>query len=134
MTLLHYNHLMADTAHIYTPQNDSLEERVRAYRSVREAWLNAEASLKYKDDPSSEWFYTLGEAEEIEQAHEIAANSLQMATEDLSEDELRSAIDQGLMDTAEMREFVQYKRQQKMQAIREDQQDSDSTEHGYQQD
>ncbi len=125
---------MANTAHIYNPQNHSLEERIRAYRSVREAWLNAEASLKYKDDPSSEWFYTLGEAEEIEQAHKIAANSLQMATEDLSEDELRSAIDQGLMDTAEMREFIQYKRQQKMQAIREDQQDSDSTEHGYQQD
>jgi hypothetical protein len=125
---------MADTAHIYTPQNDSLEERVRAYRSVREAWLNAEASLKYMKDPSSEWCYVLGEVQEIEQAHEIAADSLQMATEDLSEDELRSAIDQGLMDTSEARELVQYKRQQKMQAIREGQQDADATEQTYQQD
>ena len=106
MLPLYYNHLMADTAHIYTPQNDSLEARVRAYCRVREAWFNAEASLKYKDDPSNEWFYTLGEAEEIEQAYEIAVNSLQMATEDFSEDDLRSAIDQGLMDTAEMSEFV----------------------------
>ena len=60
MLPLYYNHLMADTAHIYTPQNDSLEARVRAYCRVREAWFNAEASLKYKDDPHSEWFYTLG--------------------------------------------------------------------------
>lgn len=124
---------MADTETIYTPLDDSLEERVRAYRSVREAWLNAEASLKYAEDGQGDWSYTLGEREEIEQAHEISARSLSMATEDISQDEIKQAISDGLLEAEEAKELIQHKRHRQMQSIREVDELSDSSESSHKQ-
>jgi hypothetical protein len=41
---------MTNTEHIYTPLDNALSERVRVYGTVREAYLNAAASLKFLDD------------------------------------------------------------------------------------
>ena len=125
---------MTDTETIYTPLDDSLEERVKAYRSVREAWLNAEASLKYAEDGQGDWNYTLGDREEIEQAHEISARSLSMATEDISQDEIKQAISNGLLEVEEAKEFEQHRRQRLMQNTRSDQDElSDSSDDSHQQ-
>ena len=60
---------MAYSEHIYTPENDSLEARISAYKTVREAWLNAEASLKFLDDDL--WADRLGDRGDVEKAYEI---------------------------------------------------------------
>ncbi len=116
---------MTDTAHIYTPQDESLEERIRAYRSVREAYINAEASVRALDD--EEWANRLGEREEIERAFDISARSLQMATKAISQDELKQAQNEGLLSKDEVVGLVQSKRQQEMRDSRDKSRASEST-------
>jgi len=38
---------MAYSEHIYMPDGNSLEARISAYKTVHEAWFNAEASLNF---------------------------------------------------------------------------------------
>ncbi len=98
---------MLKNAHIFNPLDDSLAERVKAYRSVYDAWLNVEASLKQADD--SEWSNTLGETQDLEEAHNIISHSMVMATSSLSIEEIDQATDQGLMSKEEASQFVQEK-------------------------
>ncbi len=115
---------MTDNAHIFTPKDNSLSERVSAYQTVFKSYLNAEASLKFTDD--EKWSDTLGEREEIEQAYKISIDSLKMATKQISVNEMRKAKEQGLIDQGELLEFVQNKRQQEMKPARTSKQDSSS--------
>ncbi len=118
---------MADTDHIFTPQDDSLAERIRAYRSVAEAYRNAEASLKHMNN--DEWSDQLGEKQEIKQAHEICQRSFQIATQSISQDELQQAIEHGLLSDEEVRELIQSKRLGETKRARESRQTSESTRH-----
>ncbi|MCU7881242.1 MAG: hypothetical protein KZQ66_10110 [Candidatus Thiodiazotropha sp. (ex Lucinoma aequizonata)] len=118
---------MAYNEHIYTPEDDSLEARISAYKTVREAWLNAEASLKFLND--DEWSDSLGEREEVAQACDISIRSLHMATEAITQDELHKAQEHGLLNSDEVREFIQDKRQQEMQSIRGNRQAPHSSTH-----
>jgi hypothetical protein len=115
-----------DNAHIFTPKDDSLAEKVSAYRSVYQAYLNAEASLKLADD--EQWEHTLGERAEIEQAYQISINGLNMATKSIATHEMQQAKQQGLIENHELVEFVQNKRQQEMQSQRQAR-SQDSTNH-----
>jgi hypothetical protein len=72
---------MTETAHIFTPKDDSLEARIDAYRRVHEVWLNAEASAKFLDN--DEWSDTLGDRYEVEQALNISIRSLYIAADSL---------------------------------------------------
>jgi len=92
---------------IFNPLDDSLAERIRAYRSVQEAWMNIEASLKVANDP--EWSATLGESQELEEAHKIILGSLQEATQALSVEDIDKAKEQGLMSEDEAYQFVKEK-------------------------
>jgi len=98
---------MLENAHIFNPMNDSLAEKVKAYRSVHEAWLNIEASMRQADDP--EWSNTLGEANELEEAHDIIMRSMVKATESLSVEEIDQATDQELMSKEEATQFMREK-------------------------
>ena len=71
----------------------------------------------------------MGEREEIEQAYKISADSLKMATEQISSDEMKQAKEQGLISNDELIEFVQNKRQQEMKSARASTQDSSSHKH-----
>ncbi|WP_225879240.1 hypothetical protein [Isorropodon fossajaponicum symbiont] len=62
---------------------------------------------------------TLGEKQEIEQARKIMQNSLNMATDKISLDEIKQAKEQGLINQGELIEFVKNKRQQEMKSSRE---------------
>ena len=118
---------MTDNAHIFTPKDNSLKERVSAYQYVFKSYLNAEASLKFADD--EKWSDTLGEREEIEQAYKISTDSLKMATEQISVEEMKQAKEQGFISQDELLEFVQNKRQQEMKSTRASAQDSSSHKH-----
>ena len=121
---------MADKAHIWGPKDDSLFERVQAYRYVYQQYMRSEASLKMADD--EEWQDTLGDLADIEQAYQISIDSLKLATENISLDEMTFAKEQGLIDDNELIEFVQNKRQQDMQEMRESSyEDSDEDYDGH---
>ncbi len=115
---------MSESAHIFTPRNDSLDERVHSYWSVLYAFRNAEASLKHMND--KKWADSLGEKQEVEQAYKISQRSLHMANDAIKQSELIQAREQGLMSDQQVREFTQIKRQQEMQNIRETWKSSDS--------
>lgn len=55
---------MQDYAHIFTPSDFSLEERVRAYREVAHAYHCAKESLYHVHN--DEWLETLGSEDEVD--------------------------------------------------------------------
>lgn len=122
---------MTETAHIFHPQNDSIEARVEAYRNVHQAWLNAEASLKFME--SDEWCDTLGSREEIEKALNVSSYSLKMAANSFSKKEISEAKNTGLIDDAEALDLIQNKLQDEMRSIREKQSQSTSDSHSQKQ-
>lgn len=107
---------MPDSAHLFTPLNDTLEERIRTYRSVFSAYQNAEASLKLMDDKN--WSDSLGEREEVEQAYSIIEHSLFLATRSIEQSDVNNANEQCLMSDDELKEFIQLKRQLEIQGVR----------------
>ena len=114
---------MAYSEHIYTPDGDSLEARVSAYKTVRDAWLNAEPSLKCLDDDL--WADRLGDRDNVEEAYRISTRSLKMATDAISQKEIQIAIAQDFVDVGEAREFMQHKRREEMQSIRDNNQQAE---------
>jgi hypothetical protein len=90
---------------------------VSTYKSVAKDYSNVEASIKFADD--EKWSDTLGEKEEIEQARKIMQDSLKMATDKISLDEIKQAKDQELINQGELIEFVKNKRLQEMKSSRE---------------
>lgn len=113
-----------DHIHIYTPADNSLEERARAYREVRSAWLNVEASLKNFD--GDDWADVLGDREEVMEAYKITERSMSMATKGIRKDELKVAQKQGLLSADDVTEIIQDKRVQEMMELRKADQNSNS--------
>jgi len=107
---------MSYSAHIFTPQNDSLSERVRSYRSVFEAFKNIEANLKYFKDKNKQ--NHLGERKEIEDAYIITKNSLQLAIKSFGELELNQLKEQNMMSNNEVLELIKLKRKQEVKEMR----------------
>ncbi len=118
---------MNDTAHIFSPKDDSLDERVRAYRSCSSTLRNAKASLELVND--SAWSDRLGSSEEVEQAHTIAKRSTEMAVNQLSQLEAEKAVGRGLLEKEELKEIIQIKRLQTMQNRRNDQRSQNTSKH-----
>ena len=83
---------------------------------MREAWLNAEASLKFLDDDL--WEGRLGDRQDVEKAYEISVRSLHMATEAIKQDELNEAVTQNLLNPDDVKELMQHKRREDMLSIR----------------
>ncbi len=118
---------MTDSAHIFNPKDDSLTERVSAYRSVHDAYMNAEASVKFLDDEG--WEETLGEREEVELAYEVALRSLQIATQSIGLEDLLQIEEQNLLDSSELQELVENKRYHQIRESRDRSQNSHSSNH-----
>ncbi len=107
---------MSTSAHIFIPRNGSLEERIHSFRKVSQAFRNVESSLQHMGD--KEWADRLGEKEEVQQAYDITKRSLGMATQSIKQSELKSAIDQGLLNDQEAKELIQIKRREEMRSTR----------------
>lgn len=95
---------MTDSAHIYTPKDNSLRERVDVYQSIHQAFKNTQASLDQLENKL--WLNRLGEKHEVVQAYEITERSLRMATKAIKKSELQLAQDQGIMSDGEVKEFL----------------------------
>ncbi len=118
---------MNDTAHIFNPKDNSLSERVRAYRSCSSTLRNTKASLELVNN--SAWSDRLGSREEIEQAHLIAKRSTEMAVNQISQSEAEQAVGKGLLESDELKEIIQFKRLQTMQNRRNDQRSQNTSKH-----
>jgi hypothetical protein len=113
---------MTQSDTIFNPKDNSLQARIYAYRSVMNAWYNAEASLKVMDD--DEWSHTLGEKEEIVKAHETILNSLKTANKEISGKEINQAKELGLLTDSEAKAFIDEKNWEAKQKIRKNRQKS----------
>jgi hypothetical protein len=90
---------MESTAHFYNPKDDSLDERIHAYKEAFLAWQNIEASFRFHDE--QEWSDRLGSKEDLLKAKEITENSLDMAASGLSNSEIQIAIDKDIISSQE---------------------------------
>lgn len=94
---------MSSSAHIYTPEDDSLEARIHAYKTMRNELSNIKASQKLSQN--KEWQDRLGTQEELQQAHNIIKNSLSATLNNISSIDLQKAQEQGLMTSNEVSEL-----------------------------
>lgn len=122
---------MSDTMHTFTPNDNSLSERVGAYHRVHQDFANVSASMEHMYD--DKWVDSLGDKEEIELAHNVLEESLRKAYSSISQTELVNVVEQGLMSDREAREFIQEKRKQEMKESRASNQDSESSNHSQKQ-
>ncbi len=94
---------MPNSAHTYTPKNDSFEERIRSCKSVLDAQQNADISLKMTGD--KDWSDRLGSPEELQYANQVAESSLQRAADSLELSELYYAKEQGMLTMDEVNQI-----------------------------
>lgn len=111
-----YNQAMNKYAHIFTPRDDSLAERIRAYRSVLNAQRHTEAGFKFLDDP--QWSDRIGEESELQEALAVTTRSFKKAISSVGKEEIEQAFSDGLINAEEHKQIVQIMRKQDMQTSR----------------
>lgn len=94
---------MSSSAHMYNPQDDSLEAKIQAYKTMRNELHNIEKSQKLSQ--TKEWQDRLGTEEELKQAHTVIKNSLRRALDNILDVDLQKAQRQHLMTIEEVGEF-----------------------------
>ncbi len=124
---------MTETAHIFHPKDDSLEARIEAYRNVHQAWLNAEASLRYMENEGDDWRDIVGEREDVARALDITAHSLYVASDSFTRQEISEAKNRQLISESEALDLIENKLQSEMRSIRESQSDSHSSSQSHEQ-
>lgn len=107
---------MEQNAHIYTPQDDSLQARVEAYQRVMRDFQSFTKNCSKLDAN------TLGETSDLDQARQIFTNSLKKAQQMVSGEDLQQAKAQGFISDAEILSFVQTHRTAEIEARRSSQQ------------
>lgn len=105
---------MTDTAHIFTPHDDSLAERIKAYQSVINLLHNAEHSKKSLKNKNSKETSHIGTYDEVQEAYEVARNSLSIALNEISESEIQQALEKNFITNNQAMEFLQFSRQHDM--------------------
>ena len=71
----------------------------------------------------------MSDREDVERAYEVSVRSLHVATEAIKQDELNEAVSQDLLSSDDAREFMQHKRREEMESIRDSQQAERSSTH-----
>lgn len=115
---LYYTSLMTETAHIFTPHDDSLAERIKAYQSVVNLLYSTEHSFEALKNEKIEDTYHIGTKEEVQEAYDVARNSLSIALNKISEQEMQQALEKGLITKTQATEFIQFTRQHDMTHFR----------------
>ena len=115
---------MDSTAHIFNPKDNSLEARIVAFKTVYQAWQNAEASCKFMDD--NEWHESLGTREEIEDALNISIHSLDVAAHAFTKEDIIQVQKENLLEDHHIQEIIAQQRQGDMQNVRNHSQSASS--------
>jgi len=94
---------MPNSASIFNPKDNSLEERIIAFKSVLQANNNIELSLRYNND--KQWSDRLGTYEEIKLAQKINEQSMKQAFISLNYSDLQEANSLGLLSQDEAKQI-----------------------------
>jgi len=94
---------MTNSAHIFTTEDDSLEARIHAYKTMSNELHNIEASQKLSQD--KKWQDRLGTEDELQQAHNIIKNSLRATLNNIRDIDLQKAQEKGLMTAEDIIKF-----------------------------
>ena len=109
---------MTQAAHIFNPQNDSLTEKVKAYQNVVNLLHSVEHSSEVLRTAKKNDTNHIGTKEEVQEAYDVARNSLSIALNKISEQEMQQALEKGLITKAQATEFIQFSRQHDMTHFR----------------
>jgi len=80
---------MPQPAHISFSKNETLEERVHNFKKAYQNYQDAISSKQASKNKTSE--NTLGTSEEIDYANQVTKDSLDMAVNNINEDEIKNA-------------------------------------------
>lgn len=108
---------MDTTAHLSTPNDDSLASKVAYYQSTAASLQQVRASIEHLNN--TEWAARLGDRQEVEEAEQIIARSHRLAMAAISSGDYHTIMDLGLMDQQEIRQLERLKRQNEMQIMRD---------------
>ena len=89
---------------IYNPGSSSYTERIIALQGVLKARQEVQNSKAYAHNPM--WSNVLGSPAEIEQAEQTIEESLAIAANDFHKNELKQAIDEGLLSDKDVRDVM----------------------------
>ena len=126
---LYYTSLMTETAHIFTPTDDSLEARIKAYQSSVNLLFSAEQSRKtIKRDDREDTNY-IGTKEEVDEAYVIARNSMSEALNAISVSEIEEALEKSYITKVQAKEFIVFSQQFNMTHYRSTKRSTHSMKH-----
>ena len=113
---------MQEQAHIFTPLDDSLTERVKAYQRVYKANSQAKASLEVS--PDSDLMDALGEVAEVQDAVKIMQYSMRVASEAFQQQEIEMIAQQELLEPSQLEKLKQLKLLKEFEALSEEESQS----------
>ncbi|MEM8594378.1 MAG: hypothetical protein AAGF06_06130 [Pseudomonadota bacterium] len=95
---------MTDTAHIFTPTDDSLKAKVTAWHNVARSYDNLTKSQALKNDTT--WSDRLGTEQELADAQHIIQRSMTQAAASFTQEELQDAQAQGALSNQDIQRIV----------------------------
>ncbi len=107
---------MRPQSHFFIPENDSLEARIQALKNVLQAYSNIEISIAISKNEG--WQQRLGTDEELQLAHEVTQRSLSTAAKKISQSDLSTAKELGLLSTRDADQFKVMKAKSDLQSRR----------------
>jgi hypothetical protein len=93
-----------NTGNIYNPSNSSYTARIIALQGVLRARQEAQKSKAYAHN--SMWSNVLGSPAEIEQAEQTIEASLVTAGKDFHKNEIKQAVEEGLISEKDVRDIM----------------------------
>lgn len=111
---------------IYHPQDPDLLSRIDALKTVLQEQKNIELSLELLK--TREWSERLGSADELQHAHKVLSTSFEQAIRSFSDEDLKHAQEQQLLDASQLREIKVHQAQASLKQQRQSQ-DSYSNQH-----
>ncbi len=90
------------TETIFNPKDETIKERFDAFEYVNKCYKRDKENLNSTTN-------FLGEKDEIKEAYQISRNSLKQAHHSISEDDLKKAYNNGLLNNEQIKNFKQSK-------------------------
>jgi len=115
---------MSTNASLYQPKDNSLFERIQGYRSTLKALQQIERSRQVSND--KKWSQTLGEDKELESAFTVCRESLNEAIRNIEPNEMQQAIQDGLIDGTEARDYKHAQRKIRFKQLHDQNRDTRS--------
>lgn len=102
---------------LYHPKDNSLSEKIHGFRTSLNALRQIETSLTLATN--EDWAQSLGEKQELDSAHQVCRESLDMAIQNILPNEMQQAVTENLIDATETKSYMQAQRVNEIRNSRE---------------